>query len=230
MPPSRIYLTTCRRGVLCARNAAVAPSSVHGPVFRAPPPCCRRGPPPPRRPLRGSLPPRLPLCATPCTTPALSAASRAEPLHRRICAPRRPICVLLPSSVRGPAVLPAVVRAQAASPCHLRPGAPPSLRPHRAVFSARRLQSDLLVCCAVLPSAELLRPAVLRCQRAAQGVPVRSAAPYCRLLLRRTQHCSSAAPTRDFGTLHPVCFRSVNLHCFLTLQYVGQRYRCQYYA
>jgi hypothetical protein len=26
--------------------------------------------------------------------------------------------------------------------------------------------SDLLVCCDVLPSVELLRPAVLRCQRA----------------------------------------------------------------
>lgn len=42
--------------------------------------------------------------------------------------------------------------------------------------------------------------------------------------------CSSAAPARVFGTIMPVCFRSVILQCFIALQYVGQRYCCQYCA
>jgi hypothetical protein len=171
--------------------------------------------------VRGSPPRRLPLCVDRC---------------RRALAAVIPHCAIfvqeyLQSSSR---TAPSASGSACSLPCRCPGRAVFSVRgPCRRAPSARgpcRLRSDLLVCCAVLPSAELLRPAVLRCQRAAKGVPVRSAAPYCRLLLRRTQHCSSAAPTRDFGTLHPVCFRSVNSHCFLTLQYVGQRYRCQYYA
>lgn len=43
-------------------------------------------------------------------------------------------------------------------------------------------------------------------------------------------HCSSAAPAGVFGTITPVCFRFVILQCFIALQYVGQRYCCQYCA
>jgi hypothetical protein len=197
--------------------------------------------------VRGPLPSCHPLCAGRALAPVFRARIW---ICRGLLPPRRPLCA---------------GRALAAS--------------RRAIFVWARLllyahavQSSLravpVVSCSspsrVFLRAELLRPAVLRCQRAAQGVLVRSAgllrrtavcgaaaprcsalsacnigcldqicwsaAPYCRLLLRRMQHCSSAALARDFGTFQPVCFKSVNLHCFLTLQYVDQRYRCQYYA
>jgi hypothetical protein len=206
----------CRRcGPSCSRGSAVAaPSSVRGPL-------------PPRHPLRGSRPCRRLPCA------ALDLAWTAA----------------APSSVRG-------LRPCRVASHHLRPGAPSSLCPCRAVFSAhgpcrrapsarglsrllsvavarflacgaaaprcsalsvhntgcpgqiywfaatycrlwsccaslfcavsaqhRVSRSDLLVCCAVLPSAELLRPVVLRYQRVAQGVSVRFAGLPCRTVV-----------------------------------------------
>jgi hypothetical protein len=153
---------------------------------------------------------------------------RRHPLH--LCAGRTAV-----------SRLPCAGRALAALSCRLHPCAgrlrrlplarlpSSSARPrplHMVPAAARRELSSR--------PAELLRPAVLRCQRATPGVcssvshaaPIRSAG----VCQRRTQHCSSVAPARDFGTFQQVCFRSVILQCFITLQYVGQHYCCQHCA
>jgi hypothetical protein len=72
--------------------------------------------------------------------------------------------------------------------------------------------------------------AVRQHHRAAQNPPTTCADLLgVRTVLFRL-HVSSATPARKFGTLKSVFLRSVILQCSLALQYVGQRYCCQYYA